>query len=247
MQLIQIKWIAINILGNPGLNALLHLCPILRGRLNVLANVIRKELEQIFCQFDSKLEAADEVRELFYHYWKSLMIWMFIWILWNILFLRKIFCLAINQMCFAHSCALRALVMWNITWECITEGLTESATSMSACHWWLTPPTWKRWTQWCKERPKQSSSTVETLKETRWQTFAVLFCFFQHKVKTLRHLYSTCKMLNDSTGDVSLAARWCCIRWPGHRLWDVPPVWSAFIHHTRHHTRGGQQPGIWLS
>uniref|UniRef100_A0A2K5HBQ9 2-oxoglutarate dehydrogenase complex component E1 n=1 Tax=Colobus angolensis palliatus TaxID=336983 RepID=A0A2K5HBQ9_COLAP len=30
------------------------------GRLNVLANVIRKELEQIFCQFDSKLEAADE-------------------------------------------------------------------------------------------------------------------------------------------------------------------------------------------
>lgn len=34
------------------------MCP--RGRLNVLANVIRKELEQIFCQFDSKLEAADE-------------------------------------------------------------------------------------------------------------------------------------------------------------------------------------------
>lgn len=32
-----------------------------RGRLNVLANVIRKELEQIFCQFDPKLEAADEV------------------------------------------------------------------------------------------------------------------------------------------------------------------------------------------
>uniref|UniRef100_A0A8C4NE02 2-oxoadipate dehydrogenase complex component E1 n=1 Tax=Eptatretus burgeri TaxID=7764 RepID=A0A8C4NE02_EPTBU len=31
-----------------------------RGRLNVLANVIRKDLEQIFCQFDSKLEAADE-------------------------------------------------------------------------------------------------------------------------------------------------------------------------------------------
>uniref|UniRef100_A0A2K6ADQ2 2-oxoglutarate dehydrogenase complex component E1 n=1 Tax=Mandrillus leucophaeus TaxID=9568 RepID=A0A2K6ADQ2_MANLE len=34
------------------------------GRLNVLANVIRKELEQIFCQFDSKLEAADEVTHL---------------------------------------------------------------------------------------------------------------------------------------------------------------------------------------
>lgn len=31
-----------------------------RGRLNVLANVIRKELEQIFCQFDPKLEATDE-------------------------------------------------------------------------------------------------------------------------------------------------------------------------------------------
>lgn len=34
---------------------------IFRGRLNVLANVIQKELDQIFCQFDSKLEAADEV------------------------------------------------------------------------------------------------------------------------------------------------------------------------------------------
>ncbi|XP_004074658.1 2-oxoglutarate dehydrogenase, mitochondrial isoform X1 [Oryzias latipes] len=31
-----------------------------RGRLNVLANVVRKDLDQIFCQFDSKLEAADE-------------------------------------------------------------------------------------------------------------------------------------------------------------------------------------------
>uniref|UniRef100_A0A8C7LEG4 2-oxoglutarate dehydrogenase complex component E1 n=1 Tax=Oncorhynchus kisutch TaxID=8019 RepID=A0A8C7LEG4_ONCKI len=31
-----------------------------RGRLNVLANVIHKELDQIFCQFDSNLEAADE-------------------------------------------------------------------------------------------------------------------------------------------------------------------------------------------
>jgi 2-oxoglutarate dehydrogenase complex dehydrogenase (E1) component-like enzyme len=42
------------------------LCPP-RGRLNVLANVIRKELEQIFCQFDSKLEAADEVRPRWRH------------------------------------------------------------------------------------------------------------------------------------------------------------------------------------
>lgn len=31
-----------------------------RGRLNVLANVCRKPLEHIFCQFDSKLEAADQ-------------------------------------------------------------------------------------------------------------------------------------------------------------------------------------------
>lgn len=31
-----------------------------RGRLNVLANVCRKPLETIVCQFDSKLEAADE-------------------------------------------------------------------------------------------------------------------------------------------------------------------------------------------
>lgn len=30
----------------------------------MLANVIRKELDQIFCQFDPKLEASDEVREL---------------------------------------------------------------------------------------------------------------------------------------------------------------------------------------
>ncbi|CAL8073197.1 unnamed protein product [Calicophoron daubneyi] len=31
-----------------------------RGRLNVLANVCRKPLEDIFCQFDSRLEARDE-------------------------------------------------------------------------------------------------------------------------------------------------------------------------------------------
>lgn len=33
-----------------------------RGRLNVLANVCRKSLEQIFTQFDPTLEASDEVR-----------------------------------------------------------------------------------------------------------------------------------------------------------------------------------------
>ncbi|XP_058233786.1 2-oxoglutarate dehydrogenase-like, mitochondrial isoform X2 [Hemibagrus wyckioides] len=31
-----------------------------RGRLNVLANVVRKDLNQIFCQFDPKLESAEE-------------------------------------------------------------------------------------------------------------------------------------------------------------------------------------------
>ncbi|XP_019619955.1 PREDICTED: 2-oxoglutarate dehydrogenase, mitochondrial-like isoform X1 [Branchiostoma belcheri] len=31
-----------------------------RGRLNVLANVVRKDLDQILCQFDSSLEADDE-------------------------------------------------------------------------------------------------------------------------------------------------------------------------------------------
>uniref|UniRef100_H2ZNK1 2-oxoadipate dehydrogenase complex component E1 n=1 Tax=Ciona savignyi TaxID=51511 RepID=H2ZNK1_CIOSA len=31
-----------------------------RGRLNVLANVIRKELDQLFCQFDSNLRKGDE-------------------------------------------------------------------------------------------------------------------------------------------------------------------------------------------
>lgn len=36
-------------------------CSLFRGRLNVLANVIHKDLDLIFCQFDSKLEAADEV------------------------------------------------------------------------------------------------------------------------------------------------------------------------------------------
>lgn len=52
--------------------------------------------------------------------------------------------------------------MWNITWGCITRGWTGSATGKSQCHLWQTRPTWKRWTQWCREKPKLSSSTVET-------------------------------------------------------------------------------------
>ena len=37
-----------------------------RGRLNVIANVCRKPLEQIFTQFDSTLEASDEVSIIIY-------------------------------------------------------------------------------------------------------------------------------------------------------------------------------------
>lgn len=62
------------------------------------------------------------------------------------------------------SSALRALVMWNITWGCITSEWTGSATGTSQCHSWRTRPTWKRWTQWYRERPKLSSSTVEILR-----------------------------------------------------------------------------------
>lgn len=54
--------------------------------------------------------------------------------------------------------------MWNITWGCITRGWTGSATGTSRCHSWRTRPTWRQWTQWCRERPKLSSSTVETLR-----------------------------------------------------------------------------------
>ena len=32
-----------------------------RGRLNVLANVARKPLDELFCQFDPMLEPEDEV------------------------------------------------------------------------------------------------------------------------------------------------------------------------------------------
>lgn len=41
-----------------------------RGRLNVLANVCRKPLEQIFAQF-AGLEAADDVRKQLLHYLSS--------------------------------------------------------------------------------------------------------------------------------------------------------------------------------
>ena len=41
----------------------LTLCSYRSGRLNVLANVARKPLEQLFCQFNPQLEAQDEVCE----------------------------------------------------------------------------------------------------------------------------------------------------------------------------------------
>lgn len=67
--------------------------------------------------------------------------------------------------------------------------------------------------------------------------------FFLHKVKSFLRLYKVCEIINDSTGDVYLAARRRCIRGPRYRLRDVPPVQPAVLHHTRHDTRGGQQPG----
>ncbi len=44
-----------------------------RGRLNVLANIIRKDLDQIFCQFDPKLEPTDigQAGDVKYHLGKS--------------------------------------------------------------------------------------------------------------------------------------------------------------------------------
>ena len=45
-----------------------------RGRLNVLANIIRKDLDQIFCQFDPKLEPSDvgQAGDVKYHLGKIL-------------------------------------------------------------------------------------------------------------------------------------------------------------------------------
>lgn len=65
-------------------SSLSHCLLSFRGRLNVLANVIRKELEQIFCQFDSKLEAADEVSPSQY-VWINTQGTQIDWIGWNVL------------------------------------------------------------------------------------------------------------------------------------------------------------------
>lgn len=119
-----------------------------RGRLNVLANVIRKDLDQIFCQFDPKLEAADEV------------------ICGK---LSEKISLDLQPMLYSVSIfyACRVRVMSNTTWGCTTRGLTVRLTRTSRCHSWQTPRTSRQWIQWFRERPKQSSSTEETLKERR--------------------------------------------------------------------------------
>ncbi|KAG7277827.1 hypothetical protein CRUP_026128 [Coryphaenoides rupestris] len=61
-EFLQRKWSSEKRFGLEGCESLIPALKTLidTGRLNVLANVIRKELDQIFCQFDSKLEAADE-------------------------------------------------------------------------------------------------------------------------------------------------------------------------------------------
>lgn len=78
-------------------------------------------------------------------------------------------------------CALRVLAMWNITWGCITGGWTGSVTSTWHCLSWQTPPTWRPLIQWCRERPKLSSSTVGTLREREYVEFFSL----PYKQKTM--------------------------------------------------------------
>lgn len=46
-----------------------------------------------------------------------------------------------------------------------------------------------------------------------------------------------------SAGHGHPAARGCRVRWPGHRVRDLPPERPAVLHHPRHRPRGGQQPG----
>lgn len=55
----------------------------------MLANVIRKELEQIFCQFDSKLEAADEVWKSYPNHENYWMVLMFNFGTWDIFVPQK--------------------------------------------------------------------------------------------------------------------------------------------------------------
>ena len=53
--------VSIVLLINPIVCTVLMLTYNCRGRLNVLANVARKPLEELFCQFDPMLEPEDEV------------------------------------------------------------------------------------------------------------------------------------------------------------------------------------------
>lgn len=78
----------------------------------MLANVIRKELEQIFCQFDSKLEAADEVSDV-------LCLCAFFQILVNLVISRNIRTTATDEVCVS---LYRVQEMSSTTWACTTGG-----------------------------------------------------------------------------------------------------------------------------
>lgn len=75
----------------------------------MLANVIRKELEQIFCQFDSKLEAADEVSDV-------LSMCTF-FILVNLIIRTNIRTTTIDEICLY---LYRVQEMSSTTWACTT-------------------------------------------------------------------------------------------------------------------------------
>lgn len=97
-----------------------------RGRLNVLANVVRKDLDQIFCQFDPKLEAADEV--IWFHLMKDAFL-----------------ILDLVLLCFWYTFHTliysRVQETWNITWGCTMNESTGKRIRISHCLWWLTPLT----------------------------------------------------------------------------------------------------------
>jgi len=135
------------------------------GRLNVLANVIRKDLDQIFCQFDPKLEATDEVREL-------------LWLCGKLNTCDALITLNI------YICRVQA--MSNTTLGCTMRGSTVRLTRTSLCHSWQTPPIWRQWIQWFRERPKLSSSTEGTLRERRYLLLDELSCLTCHMLSQVR-------------------------------------------------------------
>lgn len=216
------------------LNALLHLCPLPRGRLNVLANVIRKELEQIFCQFDSKLEAADEVWKLYPNHGESWMILMFNFGVLNFSSLALDLTLCLFLCSQGSGDVKYHLGMYHRRINRVSDKYVTMSLMANPSHLEAVDPVVQGKTK------AEQFYCGDTEGDKVWGFF--LFCFL-HKVKTFLRLYKVCEIMSDSTGDVYLAARRRCIRGPGYRLWDVPPVQPAVLHHTRHYTRGGQQPG----